>query len=141
MSNRNLLLVIIITAAALVLSSGASAQRKVSYDGLYHTLSDTLDPFRFYLRFYPDGTVIGYTTAGNPQNLVRWFSKDHKAPSKGKYSLKDSTIHFTLKSEEGTVIYDGSILSDNRLWLTVSSQINKYEGKEEYFFWQVDKLK
>ncbi len=126
-----------------VICSGTAghAQKKVSYDGLYHTLSDTLNPFRFYLRFYDDGAVIGYTTAGNPQNLVPWFSKNHNSPSKGKYLIKDSTVSFTLKSQEGLVQYDGIILPDNRLFLHVKSLINKYEGKEEYFFWPVANLK
>jgi hypothetical protein len=116
--------------------------KRISYNGLYHTISDSLNPFRFYLRFYPDGNVIGYTTAGNPRNLIPWFKKDHKSPSKGHYIIKkDSLVSFTLKSEEGVVLYEGILLSGNRLMLDVKSMINKYQGKEEYFFWQADDLK
>ncbi len=141
---RKLLMISI--SALLFVSFRTSAQTvqgkaKINFDGLYHTLSDTLNPFRFYLRFYADGTVIGYTTAGNPERLIQWFSKDHKAPSKGKYALKDTIISFSLNSEEGEVQYEGSILPDSRLWLNVKSLINKYTGKEEYFFWKVDGLK
>jgi len=115
---------------------------RIHYNGLYHTLSDSLDPFRFYLRFYEDGTVIGYTTAGNPKNLVPWFSRDHKSPSKGRYTIyKDNQISFSLKSEEGIVQYNGVLLEDNRLFLDVKSKINTYEAKEEYFFWPVENLK
>jgi hypothetical protein len=117
------------------------AQKKLSYDGYYHTLSDSLNPFRFYLRFYEDGTVIGYTTAGNPKNLVPWFRKDHASPSKGRYTVKDSLVSFSLNSQEGLVKYEGRLLRDNRLYLDVKSLINKYEGKEEYFFWPVANLK
>jgi hypothetical protein len=117
------------------------AQTKLDYDGYYHTISDSLNPFRFYLRFYEDGTVIGYTTAGNPKNLVSWFRKDHQSPSKGRYIMRDSTLSFTLKSQEGIVRYQGRLLKDNRLFLDVKSMINNYEGKEEYYFWPVPNLK
>jgi hypothetical protein len=136
---------LLIVSALLFFSLAGSAQTsnnvKLHFDGLYHTMSDSLNPFRFYLRFYTDGTVIGYTTAGNPERLIQWFSKDHPAPSKGRYALKDTAVSFSLKSEEGDVIYEGSVLPDNRLWLTVKSLINKYVGKETYFFWHVDGLK
>ena len=123
-------------------SQTSVSSRSIVYNGFYHTLSDSLNPFRFYLRFYEDGTVIGYTTAGNPQNLVPWFKKEHKSPSKGHYTIKaDSLLIFSLKSEEGIVIYQGMLLPGNRLSLDVKSQINKYEGREEYFFWPVANLK
>lgn len=124
------------------ISQNSAPSEKINYKGLYHTLSDSLNPFRFYLRFYEDGTVIGYTTAGNPKNLVPWFSKEHKSPSKGKYTLKaDSLLHFSLKSEEGLVLYEGVIRNGNTLVMEVKSLINKYEGREEYFFWPVENLK
>ncbi|HEX7844624.1 MAG TPA: hypothetical protein VF476_02420 [Chitinophagaceae bacterium] len=124
------------------LSQTGATPGKINYNGFYHTQSDSLNPFRFYLRFYEDGTVIGYTTAGNPQNLVPWFKKEHKSPSKGRYQIKsDSLLSFSLKSEEGIVMYEGVLLPGNRLFLDVKSLINKYAGKEEYFFWPVENLK
>ena len=137
------LLTLLLPLVIVLVSSAQTMQRKakINFDGLYHTYSDSLNPFRYYLRFYMNGTVIGYTTAGNPQRLIQWFSKEHQSPSKGKYVVKDSTISFSLKSEEGVVVYEGSILPDTRLWLSVKSMINKYMGKEEYFFWKVDGLK
>ncbi|MBC7889100.1 MAG: hypothetical protein H7Z13_14590 [Ferruginibacter sp.] len=119
----------------------AGAQPKLSFDGYYATLPDSSNPFRYYLRFYPDGAVIGYSTAGNPNNLIPWFKKDHKAPSKGNYVLKDSTISFSLQAEEGKILYEGSVYPGNRLFFTVKSLINKYEGKEEYFFMKMEGLK
>ncbi|HEV8283724.1 MAG TPA: hypothetical protein VGQ09_05415 [Chitinophagaceae bacterium] len=136
-----LLLFFILFFPSLAGISQTSIKDKISYDGYYRTLPDTLNPFSYYLRFYPDGTVIGYSTAGNPNNLVSWFKKDHKSPSKGQYVLKDSTISFSLKSEEGTVLYDGIFLPDNRIFFSVKSLINKYQGKEEYFFLKMDGLK
>jgi len=136
-----LLLICLFSFWGLIGSAQTAGTRKLSFDGYYRTLPDTLNPFSYYLRFYADGTVIGYSTAGNPKNLVPWFKKEHKSPSKGQYSLKDSTISFSLKSEEGSVVYDGVLLADDRLFFTVKSLINKYQGKEEYFFLKMEGLK
>lgn len=141
MRRKPFLISVILFISLSCISQTSSKRENIHFDGVYHTMSDSLNPFRYYLRFYADGTVIGYTTAGNPERLVQWFSKEHKAPSKGKYEVKDTALTFSLKSEEGTVVYNGVIFPDKRLWLSVKSMINKYEGKEEYFFWPVDNLK
>ncbi len=127
----------------IIFSAGKSPAQsaRINFDGYYATLADSLNPFRYYLRFYPDGNVIGYSTAGNPRNLIPWFKKDHPSPSKGHYDIKDSLVNFSLKAQEGNVVYEGSILSGNRLYFSVKSQINKYAGMEEYFFMKVDGLK
>lgn len=111
-----------------------------NYNGYYHTV-DSFSAFRYYLRFYPDGTVIGVNTAGKPDNLVPWFKKENKTPYKGKYSLEDNKIKFEMISEQGAVSYEGNIEEDNRIVLTVKSQINKYVGKEEYFFLKIENIK
>jgi hypothetical protein len=135
------LLFLILLFPFLTVAAQTSTDHKISYDGYYRTLPDTLNPFSYYLRFYADGTVIGYSTAGNPNNLVTCFKKEHKSPSKGQYVLNDSTISFSLKSEEGIVTYDGIFLPDNRMFFSVKSLINKYQGKEEYFFLKMEGLK
>ncbi len=125
----------------LFVAFSLSAQNKLSYDGYYRTLPDTLNPFSFFLRFYPDGAVIGTSTAGNPNNLKPWFKKDHNRVSKGTYTLVDSTLKFLLNAEEGVVQYEGKMLKGDRLWLLVKSLINKYEAKEEYFFLKMEGIK
>lgn len=125
----------------LILSFVATAQKKINFDGYYRTLPDSLNPFSFYLRFYPDGAVIGTSTAANANNLIPWFKKEHKDVSKGSYKLFDSTIKFSLAAKEGVVQYEGVLIVGNRLWLHVKSLINKYEGKEEYFFLKMTGLK
>lgn len=141
--NRKLMLAALFLVSILC-ASAQTAQRnsiKLSYDGYYHTLGDSLSPFKYYLRFYDDGTVIGVTTAGNPNNLLPWFKKEHNTVAKGKYVLADSTLQFSMKSEQGEVAYTGVILKNNRLFLSVKSLINKYLGKEEYYFMKMDGLK
>lgn len=130
-------------AIGIVLFFGlsADAQLKISYEGYYITQPDTISPFKYYLRFYPDGSVITVTTAGKPENLTRWFTKDYKDVARGKYEFKDSSIVFFIKTDKGEVNYEGILTAENKLKLTVKSLINKYEGKEEYYFLKMDGLK
>src|SRR5262245_51106912 len=133
---------IAVTKLLLPLSLWVSAQKQLSYDGYYVSVPDSnsMTMFKYYLRFYPDGSVIGVTTAGKPANLVPWFKKENKTPSKGKYTLTDSVIKFSMTSDQGDVSYDGKVTVDNKLVLTVKSLINKYEGKEEYRFMKMEAI-
>ena len=126
----------------LLLVASAGWSQKIRHDGYYHTLSDSLNPFRYYLRFYEDGTVIHYCTAGKPETLLKWFSKNDNSSMKGKYMSKtDSTISFSVKGPDGEVVYSGSIIKDTRLWLNVKSLINNYTDREEYFFQEAKGMK
>lgn len=118
----------------------AKGQAQLSYDGYYHTV-DSLSPYRYYLRFYPDGSVIGVNTAGKPENLLPWFKKENKTPYKGTYTLSEGKISFKMISEGGEVHYEGNLVKDNRLILVVTSMINKFTGNEEYFFLKIANLK
>jgi len=134
---------IFITTLLILTAMFCAAQEKISYDGYYVSIPDStsMSMFKYYLRFYADGIVIGVTTAGKPANLVPWFKKDNKTPSKGKYTLTDSTIKFAMSSEQGEVNYEGRLTADNKLVLLVKSLINKYEGKEEYGFLKMEAIK
>src|SRR5215467_4581670 len=87
-----------ISGLLIFISLLAASQKEMSYDGYYVSIPDSnsMSMFKYYLRFYPDGTVIGVTTAGKPANLVPWFKKENNTPSKGKYTLSDSTIKFSM---------------------------------------------
>jgi len=132
-----------ITFFLTFISLCVAAQKQLGYDGYYVSIPDSnsISMFKYYLRFYPDGTVIGVTTAGKPSNLIPWFKKENKTPSRGKYMLTDSTIRFSMTSEQGDVNYDGQVTADNKLVLTVKSLINKYQGKEEYGFLKMEAVK
>ena len=134
---------IIITLFLVLFELSAFAQKDLSYDGYYVSVPDSnsMSMFKYYLRFYQDGSVIGVTTAGKPANLVPWFKKENKTPYKGRYTLSDSTIKFSMISEQGDVTYEGKLTADNKLMLTVRSLINKYEGKEEYGFMKMEVIK
>ena len=133
---------IIIMLFLVLFELSAYAQKDSSYDGYYVSVPDSnsMSMFKYYLRFYQDGSVIGVTTAGKPANLVPWFKKENKTPYKGRYTLSDSTIKFSMTSEQGDVTYEGKLTADNKLMLTVKSLINKYEGKEEYAFMKMEAI-
>ena len=137
MKKKNLLLV----AVLLLTGPAVFSQERLRYDGYYSTQPDSMNPFRYYLRFYEDGTVINYCTAGNPATLLKWFSKNDQASLKGKYMLKDTLLSFSVRNKEGEIIYDGNLLPGKRLWLSVKSMLNKFEAKEEYFFHPADRMK
>ena len=132
-----------ITTLLIFMATLCVAQKEVSYDGYYVSVPDSnaISLFRYYLRFYPDGTVIGVNTAGRPDNLIPWFKKENKTPYAGKYLLTDSTLKFSMISEQGEVVYNGKLTDHNKLLLTVKSMINRYEGKEEYDFMKMEKIK
>jgi len=138
-----MLMKISIAALSIFISMRVAGQKQVSYDGYYVSIPDSasMSMFKYYLRFYPDGTVIGVTTAGKPANLIPWFKKENKTPSKGQYMLSDSTIKFLMTSEQGEVNYEGKLTSENKLVLMVKSLINKYEAKEEYGFMRIEAVK
>jgi len=127
----------------ILISLSSSAQKDLGYDGYYVSIPDSnsYSMFKYYLRFYPDGTVIGVNTAGKPDNLVPWFKKENKTPYTGKYTLSDSVLKFSMVSEQGEVVYNGRLTAENKLLLIVKSLINKYEGKEEYGFLKMEKIK
>jgi hypothetical protein len=53
------------------------------YDGVYRT-SQFKDGVLYYkyLRFYPDGMVIGVSSVGGPEEIQKWFSSSN--PRVGK---------------------------------------------------------
>ena len=133
---------IFIATILIFISMNVAGQKELSYDGYYVSIPDSnsISMFKYYLRFYPDGTVIGVTTAGKPANLVPWFKKENKTPYKGRYIVSDSMIKFSMTSEQGEVAYEGKLTADNKLMLIVRSLINKYDGKEEYSFMKLEAI-
>jgi hypothetical protein len=104
----------------------------VRFDGLYQSASEGKS--WEYLRFYADGTVLTVTSDGNPQQVARWFHKQHQYLSKGRYRIEGSTIVFSSTySAVGTVDYSGTIEGDT-LRLDSYSHINSYRGRQEYQF-------
>ena len=133
---------LLILVFILIASAGAMAQTKPATNGYYfYRMPDTLNPYKYYLRFYNDGTVITVTTAGKVEKLIPWFNKDHRGITKGKYTLKGSYISFYITSDAGQVDYEGELVNENLRQLKVKSRINNYEGTEIYNFLKIEGLK
>lgn len=115
--------------ASCCTSCGASLKvEKVRYDGLYVSGPHEIDSyFTFdgpqtsylifrYLRFYEDGTVLAAScsdSVNSPNQVIRWFDKNHPNISKGQYSIQGNTIQFSATSPQGvTVDYVGRIIGD-----------------------------
>jgi hypothetical protein len=85
--------------------------------------------YHHYLRFYPDGTVIGVSTTASPNELRRWFRFSYE--NRGKYSISGSEVQFSLASPGGQVDYEGTI-NGSQLILNFFSHINGNRDKEIY---------
>lgn len=87
-----------------------------------------------YLRFYEDGTVIESSIRGERSTeIMTWFDRSNGSISKGTYAMDDSSLHFSVTSDSGTVDYSGRI-ADGELHLHSLSRINGNEADDEYEF-------
>jgi hypothetical protein len=135
------IIVILMLLAGCLLHS--KAQPEISYNGYYVYVPDSSSylSIKYYLRFYPDGTVIGVTTAGKPENLLPWFKKENKTPYRGKYKREGNDIRFDMTTDQGNVSYAGKIVSPSMMDLFVTSSINRYAGREVYHFMRIENMK
>jgi len=111
------------------------ADNSVQYNGVYKsTISVSSEKESWdYLRFYPDGTVITISSAGQPGDLKKWFSKEHKGVAWGKFALRDAQVSFSAGSTQGKVNYTGAI-EGNQIRFQIYSQINNFRGNKVYEF-------
>jgi hypothetical protein len=86
------------------------------------------------LRFYSDGIVISCSSTGEAEDLKKWFDKDHPNIGRGNYYKNNNNIYFKIELENGTIIYDGVIISDHEIILNTKSMINEHEGISKYYF-------
>ena len=106
------------------------------YDGLYSNDEGT---YSYYLRFYPDGIVIGVSSTGTGEQVGRWIGKRRKDLSSGRYQIKNNMIEFTLGSKEGSVVYQGEMITDKSMILDSHSYINGHKSfKRNFVFTQVN---
>lgn len=113
----------------------SQTKESLRFDGLYQTETD--GDSRSFLRFYEDGTVISVTSPSEAKDLITWFRKeDYNKPyhSKGKYEIRDKNIYFTTSSEDGTVVFQGTVTNGYTITLKIKSLINSHEHEETYYF-------
>lgn len=137
----------------LVSCSSFSQSNKDSlifFEGLYETVceydkdyNDTIGD-QYYLRFYPNGKVIGVGTdcSGSVEDLKSWLYIDNTNSSnmgKGDYTIKKRKIKFTLYEEFVTLHYKGKVLKDGSLQLKWKNLNGT--GHEVYKFIPIEELK
>lgn len=107
------------------------------YDGVYMCeemlASNKTTRYRSYIRFYPEGDVIAVSSTGRPEELKKWFSKEHAHVSKGKLTIQGNRISFSAVSSNGAVDYSGEIDGD-QIRLNYFSHMNQRRGAEVYLF-------
>lgn len=135
--NRIALFLVIVSI--FVLGCATSPPRPVDgmlrYDGIYQSekkVSGTTG-YWYYIRFYPDGTVIKVSSIGQPENLRNWFSKEDQSMSVGKFIIKNKHISFSTTSSYGTVDHTG-LIDGNKLRLDSYSHINQNRETNNYVF-------
>jgi hypothetical protein len=105
----------------------------VRVDGIYRSrqISGQGLTYWYYLRFYPDGTVIKVSSSGHPHEVIRWFDKRYPDLPVGRYTISGPAISFSASSKQGQVDYVGEISADS-LILKSYSHINGRRTVEEY---------
>jgi hypothetical protein len=124
-----------LTALACFIAQTINATpASIQYDGVYQ-MSQVKDGVLFYkyLRFYPDGLVIGVSSVGKPDAIQKWFSSERPGVAKGKYAIKTDHITFSLKSAAGLVDFHGMLVGD-KIDLYAYSHINQSGRNEVYSF-------
>lgn len=120
------------------------------YDGIYCYIRDFDNDGltnNYALRFYEDGTVIHASVEQQKKGSsyfpkASWFHRESEYYQDllGEYQLTDGAITLTTHNPDGSVDYEGTVLTD-KLMLSSHSNINGYEIKGcEYVFYAFDEL-
>ena len=139
-------LLICVGMTILVYAFGQSGTKtKIRFDGFYQTIGEIHkendDTSWSYLRFYPEGRVIGVASDGRANNVKMWFNLEMEYPSIGNYEIHGNRLYFSTKSKAGSVIYKGKIKDQYHITLKTKSLINGYKGRKKYKFIHIPEFK
>lgn len=98
----------------------------VRYDGLYQCAVSNQS---IYLRFFPDGRVVGAEAPGSPIEVSRWLN--HEYTNHGLYGMNGSGIEFEIRTPQGVFNYIGKITNGK---LNVNSYSKIDFSVQEYEF-------
>jgi len=122
----------------------------VNFNGVYQTKcklgKGQTTKTRYYLRFYPDGKIIGVSTECDAEaiGLKNWFFFENKKIEYldiGSYKIVGKNIEFLVTNPIATIKYNGIIKKDRTLKLKAENQINGSIIYETFDFLEVDNLK
>src|SRR5690606_20822825 len=107
----------------------------IRFDGLYQTVCDYEDEDddegeMSFLRFYPNGKVIGVGTEcdATASDLKDWFNPEKEYVSVGNYVIKGRKLIFHTTSRVGRVNYKGRIKRNGSVKIKFKSLITGYNG-------------
>ncbi len=114
----------------------------VMHGGLYQTtetFGEAPYSYRYFLRFYPDSTVIGVSSTGTATEIGGWFTREDETLASGTYSIDGDEITFTLQHPDSNVDYDGVVEERGRVLQLVSySHTTGHGDSREYVFVEMD---
>ncbi|HYR11269.1 MAG TPA: hypothetical protein VEQ60_26040 [Longimicrobium sp.] len=139
--NRLIFFVLLASATIAADLPAQSSRDTVRYDGIYQSQEvewmewgrDSVRTWN-YLRFTPDGMVIGFPTIGTPEQLGN-FSLVNKMLPNGRVILRDGRISFSVSEPDRSVVvdYEGYVEGD-RLYLSSHSHFNGRRANPVFAF-------
>jgi len=115
--------------------SSASETSPLDLNGIYQTKkleNDQGDAYRYFLKFYEDGTVIRVTSSVTAEDIKGWFKRGHENVGEGEYEMTGDDISFTTTGKNGEMQYEGKIKDKATLSLRSKSAENDEEEVVTY---------
>jgi len=111
---------------------------KIKFNGLYQAVSyhGQGHYYYYYYRFFPDGTVSSYFSPLDDRLLDVYKSLALAPSGKGKYSVQNGEVTFSLTFPKGNIDYKGTMIEDN-LRLVFHSYIINTDGGYDCKFIEV----
>lgn len=121
-------------------SNNSNENDVVRTDGIYATKmlenENTGDNYRFFLRFYDDGSVISVTSSGTPDEIAGWFKKGHEHVGEGNWEANGKQLQFSTSSKSGTTTYAGEAEDSRHLNLHITNDSNDNEEDVKFSFYE-----
>ena len=133
----------LLASASIAVDLPAQSSDTVRYDGIYQSqevewmeMQMGRDSVRVwnYLRFTPDGMVVGFPTTGTPKQLGN-FSLVNKILANGRVIRRDGRISFSISEPDRSVVvdYEGYV-EGGRLYLSSYSHFNGRRANPVFAF-------
>lgn len=113
-----------------IISAGFCSSSATIKTGVLYRSSKVTD-YWYYLKFFPDNSVIGISSLNKAKELKGWFNNSNPDVRQGVYSIKGDSVFFDLTSSNGVVNYRG-LIKKKSLILHSKSQINGFEKTRSY---------
>lgn len=98
----------------------------VRYDGIYQCVNSNSS---VYLRFFPDGRVVGAEASQGPIEVSKWLN--HEYINHGLYGLDGNSIEFEIRTPQGIFNYIGRLANGK---MNVNSYSKVDFSVQEYEF-------